>query len=59
MEVLNVDEPHQETNEDGHTYTHPGYNQTECLECNARIFTARSQPMRRLCGTDHCVSKKK
>jgi len=59
MEVLNVGEPHQEMNEDGRTQLHPGYNQTECLECNAKVFTARTQPIRRLCATDHCVGKRK
>ena len=58
-EILDVSGEHPEMNEDGKTYTHPGYNQTLCLECNAKIFTARSQPIRRLCGTERCVSKKK
>ena len=58
-EVLDFSGEHLEMNEDNRLYTHPGYNVTECLECNYRIFTARSQPIRRLCGTDRCVSKKK
>ena len=59
MTVLDVSGPHYETNEDGKAMMHPGYAETRCTECGAKIFTViNSREYSELCARTHCVKTK-
>ena len=59
MTILDVSGPHFEQNEDGKTFEHPGYIETRCYVCGAKIFTVITSPTRfDLCGRNYCVRMK-